>query len=135
MRCDQTLVRHALGVAKPLDHQFEPGDPLITSATFRSADGRPIATWTAGDGPVRLPPDTGLAVTWLHYRGTGHVTFDPMSSAIKSEGATPSGTATTLVKFSQPGTYVLRVFADDGVLTSGTNVTVIVKGAPAAAGQ
>jgi hypothetical protein len=42
---------------------FEPGDPLITSATFTSADGRPIGTWTAGDGPVRLFADAGLAVT------------------------------------------------------------------------
>jgi hypothetical protein len=74
--------------------------------------------------------ETGLAVTWLHYRGAGHVTFVPMSSPIKPDGTELSGKATTLVRFGQPGTYVIRVVADDGVLTSGTNITVIVKGAP-----
>lgn len=39
-----------------------PGDPMITSATFKSADGTPIGTWTAGDRPVRLPPGTALRV-------------------------------------------------------------------------
>lgn len=41
---------------------FEPGDPLITSATFTSADGTPIGTWVSGDGPVRLPAGAGLVV-------------------------------------------------------------------------
>jgi mono/diheme cytochrome c family protein len=42
---------------------FEPGDPLITTATLTSADGTPIATWVAGDAPVELPPGTGLHLT------------------------------------------------------------------------
>jgi mono/diheme cytochrome c family protein len=41
---------------------FLPGDPLITSATFTSADGRPIAAWTAGDQPVRLPYGTAMRI-------------------------------------------------------------------------
>jgi mono/diheme cytochrome c family protein len=41
---------------------FEPGDPLITSATFASADGTPIGTWVAGDAPVRLPSGSGIRV-------------------------------------------------------------------------
>jgi hypothetical protein len=79
--------------------------------------------------------ETGLAVTWLHYRGAGHVTFNPMSSPIKPETAELSGKATTQVTFSQPGTYLLRVVADDGVLTSGRNITVVVKSTADPTGQ
>ncbi len=41
---------------------FQPGDSLITSATLTSADGAPIGTWVAGDGPVQLSDDAGLRV-------------------------------------------------------------------------
>jgi hypothetical protein len=71
--------------------------------------------------------DTGLAVTWLHYRGPGTVTFEPMTSAIKPEGAGLTGRAATIVRFSEPGVYVIRAVGDDGNLTDGTNVTVTVR--------
>ena len=38
------------------------------------------------------------------------------------------GKITTQVRFETPGTYVLRALADDGALTGGTNVTVVVTG-------
>jgi hypothetical protein len=42
--------------------------------------------------------------------------------------ATPlAGKATTKATFSKPGTYVLRAYADDGVLVAPVNVTVIVE--------
>jgi hypothetical protein len=41
---------------------FEPGDPLVTSATVTSADGAMVGTWVAGDGPVVLPPAAGMRV-------------------------------------------------------------------------
>jgi len=41
---------------------FEPGDPLVTSATIASADGAAIGTWVAGDGPVVLPAGAGMRV-------------------------------------------------------------------------
>jgi hypothetical protein len=73
--------------------------------------------------------ETGLAVTWLHYRGPGSVTFEPMTTSIKPEGADLTGKATTIVHFSEPGTYVVRAVGDDGHLTNGTNVTVTVRAA------
>jgi len=76
--------------------------------------------------------ETGLAVTWLHCRGPGRVTFNPMTTTIKPEGEELKGKATTTVSFSEPGTYVIRAVGDDGNLTNGTNVTVIVK--PAGSG-
>ena len=39
---------------------FQPGDPLITSATLSLADGTPIGNWVAGDRAVVLPADTGI---------------------------------------------------------------------------
>lgn len=41
---------------------FTPGDPLITSATFTSADGSVLGTWTAGDRAVRLPAGSAIRV-------------------------------------------------------------------------
>ena len=41
---------------------FEPGDPLITSATFTSADGATVGAWVAGDGPVVLPAGAALRI-------------------------------------------------------------------------
>ena len=64
---------------------------------------------------------TGLAVTWVHWRGPGEVTFDPRVPEI-GEG----GRAVTEVSFSEPGTYVLQAVADDTVLLSTTEVTVTV---------
>jgi len=64
---------------------------------------------------------TGLAVTWLHWRGPGMVTFDPRVPEI-GEG----GRAVTRVSFSEPGTYVVQAVADDTVFVTPVNVTVTV---------
>lgn len=68
---------------------------------------------------------TGLAVTWVHWRGPGTVTFDPQVPDIGERGR-----AVTTVSFSQPGTYVLQAVADDSVLVSPAYVTVNVTPAP-----
>ena len=65
---------------------------------------------------------TGLAVTWLHYRGPGMVTFDPMHVPLDENG----GRATTVARFSEPGTYVIRAVANDQIFTTPVNVTVTV---------
>ena len=64
---------------------------------------------------------TGLAVTWLHWRGPGEVTFRPRVPEI-GEG----GRAVTEVSFSEPGTYVLQAVADDTVYVTPVNITVTV---------
>jgi hypothetical protein len=45
---------------------FEPGDPLITSATVTS-DGGIVGTWVAGDGEIRMPAGTAIRV-WGRVR-------------------------------------------------------------------
>jgi len=69
---------------------------------------------------VKPNPEVGLTVTWVHYRGPGNVTITPASPSISA------GNATTTATFNQPGTYVLRAYADDSVLTASTDVTVVV---------
>ena len=66
--------------------------------------------------------ETGLAVSWLHYRGPGAVKFKPRTVQLDRSG----GRATTSVHFSEPGTYILRAFADDRIFTTPVDVTVNV---------
>ena len=72
----------------------------------------------------RAARDTGLAVTWVHYRGPGSVTFDPMSIAV--EGGR-GGEAVTTVTFTEQGTHVLRGYADDTINTTPVDVAVTVR--------
>ena len=67
--------------------------------------------------------ETGMAVTWIHYRGQGEVTFDPMVVSIDNAG----GTATTLARFREAGTHEVRAFADDGLYLGSVGVTVVVE--------
>ncbi len=85
---------------------------------------------------VKLDPGVRLGVTWVVYRGgPGIVKFDPMRVPVvrAAFGDSPiaagplTGKATTNVVFSQPGKYVLRAYADDGVLTAPLDVTVTVQ--------
>jgi hypothetical protein len=73
-----------------------------------------------------LAYETGLAVTFLHYRGPGQVTFERMGMPITS-----GGQAVTKASFSEPGTYVIRAMADDSSYTTPVDITVTVKGTAA----
>ena len=72
---------------------------------------------------ARVAGETGLALTWTQYRGSGTATFDPQ--AIPVEGGR-GGEAVTTVRFSEAGTYVLRGYADDSIQTTPVDVTVTV---------
>jgi hypothetical protein len=86
---------------------------------------------------VKLDSGVRLGVTWVLYRGgPGKVTFNPMRVPVAHVGppsvpatAEPlKGKATTTATFSEPGTYQLRAYADDGVLTAPLDVIVTVQG-------
>ncbi len=102
------------------------GPAGVTMTTpLQTAAGRdtPLDLWIADDG---LPGDQSpliirslqsgqrtrqrrrMFVTWSKYRGPGQVQFAAAMPAIES------GRARTTVRFSEPGTYVLRVLAQDG---------------------
>jgi hypothetical protein len=41
---------------------FDPGDPLITAATFSLADGTVVGNWVAGDEAVTLPSNSAIRI-------------------------------------------------------------------------
>jgi len=66
---------------------------------------------------------TGLALTWIKYRGPGQVYFD--NNVVELD---PSGEEqVTAATFSQSGTYVLRAYADDSTYTSYSEITIEVR--------
>ena len=73
---------------------------------------------------ARVAGETGLGLTWVHYRGPGAVTFDPMSVSVEGGRC---GEVVTTVSFTEPGTYVLRGYADDSINTTPIDVTVTVR--------
>lgn len=80
----------------------------------------------AGASPARGPAP-GVSLRWIHYRGAGQVLFSqPTAAAIHGRPAELS----TDVTFSQPGTYVLKAVASDGLLEAAHDVTVTVTGTP-----
>ncbi len=72
---------------------------------------------------VRLDPGMRLGAIWVLHRrtGTGEVTFDP------PKAPATDGKAVTTARFSAPGTYTLRGFADDGILLDYVDVVVNVQ--------
>lgn len=85
------------------------GDRLTLTVWARD-DGRAsggVASPGKGDVPVTL--------TWFRHQGPGDVTFGQPSSRIPASG----GSATTVVTFSQPGAYIVRVRANDASGVSG----------------
>jgi len=63
----------------------------------------------------------GLNVTWLQYGGPAKVTFDDAGAILVSNGQ-----AVTKAHFSQSGVYVLRVTANDGELSTTSDITIRV---------
>jgi hypothetical protein len=64
-----TLPRGVAELTRPIGRRwitgwvFQPGDPLITSATLLLADGTPMGNWVAGDRGVVLPPDSAIRLS------------------------------------------------------------------------
>jgi hypothetical protein len=105
--------------------------PVRPGAATVFADG--VALQTAREAPpnqaVVKPNRAGLGVTWTHWRGAGQMTFEPMTALVKE------GKVSTNVSFKRPGTYVIRVYADDGVVTTPADITVTVTGDANPSGQ
>ena len=109
-----------------------PGPPANSPAVVY----RPPVAVVASAGP-------GLAMSWIVYRGKASaVTFAPdqMKTWMDTRAYAnsrwsppyiipeppPGGRWATMVRFSEPGTYVLRAVASDGSLFTYDNLTVTV---------
>ena len=107
------------------------GLPKALPKRQRSAS---LETLSAPPAPVNVPtyriqliPRNDLSVRWMVHRGPGHVTFDPSGYQVAKggEGKT-SGKTTTVARFVEPGVYVLRAYAADGVAYATKDITVTV---------
>lgn len=103
----------------------EPSDPRLAAA--RRARARKPSPTSQAVVSARVAAETGLAVTWTLYRGPGTVTFDPVSTPVAGGRG---GEAVTTVSFTEAGSYVLRGYADDSILTTAFDVAVTVKTDP-----
>jgi hypothetical protein len=110
------------------------GDTLSLSVSVGD-DGIPKRAPAGNSRPPGRMSALGLRVNWIEYRGPDHgkAQFDPWIApgADKVPGWMPpeipsDGKVTTKVKFTEPGTYVLRGIADDGYLYTPVHVTVTV---------
>jgi hypothetical protein len=110
----------------PPQLRFKPDGPAgrgpvgIESSPLEAAVGTPLplTIWIKDDSQreaetveikERGPARNALNVNWYKHSGPGEVKFDPQKSSLKEL----EGTAASAVTFAQPGTYVLRVRADN----------------------
>jgi len=109
----------------------KPPPPRQNNANRAVVDGVPLLT--NHDRPtsqaIVKPSRKGLAVTWTQWRGPGTLNFEPMSDVVKD------GKLSTTVAFPEPGTYVIRAYADDGVLAVPADVTIVVGRGAKTSGQ
>jgi len=64
----------------------------------------------------------GLTVSWLQYGGPAKVTFEKTNPIPLTNGQ-----AVTAARFAEPGTYHLRATANDGAMSTTTDVIITVK--------
>jgi len=96
---------------------------IMDDRTLTAQVGQPleITVWGSDDGVgEQMPGERSkepLPFHWLKQSGPGEVTFSPVDVKIPVEG----GSATTSAVFGAPGSYVLRVRANDasGVVGGG----------------
>jgi hypothetical protein len=110
-----------------------PKPPAAGEGRGRGAGTEPPPLVTTRFGPVQQqivqPSRSGLAVTWTHWRGPGRITFEPVTMVVEG------GKASTRATFSEPGTYVVRAYADDGAWFEPADVTVTVTTGSKPSGQ
>ena len=103
------------GAALPPPPGHKPSDPLAIG---------PLRISPLTQMIVRLDPDMRLGVIWvLHRRSTpaGEVRFERQKVEVVD------GRAATTARFTEPGEYILRGYADDGILLDYRDVIVTVR--------
>ena len=91
------------------DRAVAAGTPVTLGGAV--SDSGPTATDSGRPRRASAP----VSATWMRYRGPGPVTFRPPDAAV------------TTATFGAPGTYVLRLRADDSQFVSDDEVTVTVE--------
>ena len=86
----------------------------------------PIQRATAADATRQTNTSStgarrGLSVSWMQLRGPARAALEGASAAAPKDGK-----ASVVARFTQPGTYVLRATANDGALSTTSDVRIIV---------
>jgi hypothetical protein len=127
------MVIIVIGSGKRVAESFDGGAPPILHIEYGGGSPQNLAP-VADAGPdqqVTLPdtatmagtasddglPGGTLSTTWSQVSGPGTASFTAPSSL------------STMVSFSEPGIYVLRLTANDGALQTSDDITVTVNGA------
>jgi hypothetical protein len=105
------------------------GNPITLTALVtddglpkpRAPKAAPAAEPGKAQTNTATTPRLPLNVTWFEYRGPGKVAFDSPDPILVKDGQ-----AVTRVHFSMPGTYVLRATANDGELSTTSDITLNV---------
>jgi hypothetical protein len=113
---------HAPTITGSGDETIARNTPL-TLSVHATDDGIPTPRVRAGTPPSQVRPQ-GLRVRWIQYRGPGHVAFT-IDRTTPTYGQPVD--STTRASFSEPGIYVVRAIASDGLLESIRDITVTVK--------
>ncbi len=92
--------------------------PLVNAGTNQTITLPATANLSGAVTDDGQPPGSSLSVNWIKASGPGIVTFANANAAATS------------ASFSVPGTYMLRLAADDTEYSSYADVTVIVNPAP-----
>jgi hypothetical protein len=100
------------------------GTPAKKVAAAGQAPRRDRASLVPTNVPIFRPrrPPAGMSVAVIVYRGPAAVRFEPDGFTSVKNAAEVEVKAI----FTQPGTYVLRVIASDGMLRTGNNLTITV---------
>jgi hypothetical protein len=117
------------------------GEPLRLAAIARDDDNNPKPKAAAQSRPPGRRSAMGLRVSWIQYRGPGRVAFDPPQALTYSDPRselspwTPGWMPPPMpadhrfeakATFDAPGTYVVRVVANDGWAETVKDITVTV---------
>lgn len=96
--------------------------PLAVTITATD-DGIPKPRKPRNEAQAKLMPPQGVRVSWMLYRGPGHVVFDPVAPPpVYGQPLT----TTTKAKFDAAGDYVIRAVVGDGTLETNFDIRVAV---------
>jgi len=98
------------------------GLPKPREPVQRTTDVAATASATRQANSNAAPRARGLTVSWMQLRGPAKVTFSKASGVQVVDGK-----ASVAATFTAPGTYVLRASANDGALTTKSDITITVQ--------
>ena len=136
-----------LRIEGPATREVAVGEPLALAA-YATDDGIPRPRTLLQVRRVTPDSSSGLWLAWFVYRGPGEdVTFEPRQPSVWEDTrpaaaggnsnwsfgwemppVPPENRWESTATFDEPGTYVLRAWADDGGLMAYDDITVVVTG-------